>query len=129
MNLVRILKTISALPKGQRILWEVVLPLLPSSMKNLWVDVHGLKMYLDLAQELDFQYFLGLYDVEELEYLTAAYEEGSFFMDIGACHGLYSLYFAKKIPNAKVLSFEPDPYHINKLQKNIMENRLNKGKV
>jgi len=69
-------------------------------------------MHLDLAQNLDLEYTQGLYDKEELDYLLSFYQKGSYFLDIGANRGFYSLFFVKQRPNARILAFEPDPVQI-----------------
>lgn len=125
----RFLKSLIVLPKGRTVLRKCVIPLFPSSMRTLLAEVHGLKMHLDLGQDLDFDYFLGHYDSEELEFLTRFYEEGSYFLDIGANQGFWSLFFAKRLPNAMILAFEPDPYHIKKFQQNIEANRFKNIKL
>lgn len=86
-------------------------------------------MHLDLTQNLDLQYAQGVYDKEEIEFLLSSYEEESYFLDVGANQGFYSLFFAKHKPNARILAFEPDPYNVEKFQKNISANKFRNIKV
>lgn len=52
---------------------------------------------------------------------------GDIFYDIGACVGLVSVHAAKK--EAKVYSFEPDPYYRSRLMNNLMLNGLDNVEV
>jgi Na+-transporting NADH:ubiquinone oxidoreductase subunit NqrD len=45
------------------------------------------------------------------------------FWDIGACIGLYSIYFAKSCPG-RVVSFEPSFFNLKQLAKNIFINKV-----
>lgn len=125
MKSINPLKIISRLPVGRRTLWKLFIHVVPASMKTVILDVDEIKMHLDLTQNLDLQYASGQYDKEEIEFLLNAYEEGSCFLDIGANQGLFSLYIAKRIPNAKILAFEPDLYNLEKFEKNILSNGFN----
>lgn len=129
MSLLNPLYLVSFLPLGRRTLWKIVTCILPNSMKTVLLDVQGLKMYLDLTQNLDLEYAQGLYDKEDVEFLLSCYEENSYFLDIGANQGFYSLWFAKHKPNARILAFEPDPYSVEKFQKNISANQFRNIKI
>jgi len=129
MDLVRIAKFIVHIPKGYSIWWNFIAPVLRRKEWHSLVDIEGFKMILNLGLELDFQYALGLYDKRELEFLVSAYEEDTHFLDIGANQGFYTLYMASKIPNARIMAFEPDPRNYDKLNKNIRINRFNNIKV
>jgi len=120
---------VSFLPIGRRTLWKIFTRLLPGSMRTILLDVDGLKMHLDLTQNLDLEYAQGLYDKEELNFLLSLYEEGSYFLDIGANQGFYSLFFAKQRPDARILAFEPDPYNLDKFRKNISTNGFKNIKI
>jgi len=71
---------------------------------------------------LDYSYTEGFYDREELEFLIEAYENNSYFVDIGANIGFYSLFLKHKIPQSKIIAFEPDPVNVVKLKRNIALN-------
>lgn len=122
LNWTQLIKIVSALPRGRRILFKNLIPILPERMKTPWIELHGFKMHLDLRQELDFDYAEGNYDKEEIEFLLQAYENDSWFLDIGANQGFYSLFYAKRIPQSRIVAFEPDPYNLRKLIENVEEN-------
>lgn len=129
MRLLNPLYLVSLLPLGRRTLWKVITRVLPNSMRTGLLDVQGLRMHLDLTQNLDLQYAQGLYDKEEIDFLLSSYEEGSYFLDIGANQGFYSLCFAKQRPAARILAFEPDPYNLDKFRKNILINGFKNIKI
>lgn len=45
-------------------------------------------------------------------------------IDVGAHIGLATLYFAKHLPTAKIISFEPNPITFKILEENVWQNRL-----
>jgi FkbM family methyltransferase len=96
--------------------------MLPGSLRHTVTDEYGFRLNLDLSQLLDFEYALGAFDGPENEFLAAAWEEGSHFVDVGANEGFYSLFFAKRHPGAPILAFEPDPYNLDKLRDNVSAN-------
>ncbi len=114
----------SKLPFGRRTLWRILVRFFPIPMRDILHEVNGIKMHLDLSQNLDREYAQGLWDREELRFLLSSYEKDSYFVDIGANQGFYSLNFAKEKPEARILAFEPDPYSLGKLQKNISANNF-----
>lgn len=118
------LRLSSKLPFGRRTLWKILVRLFPIPMRDIPHKVNGIKMHLDLSQILDREYAQGLYDREELRFLLSSYEKDSYFVDIGANQGFYSLNFAKEKPEARILAVEPDPYSLDKLQKNISTNNF-----
>lgn len=120
--MLKIARMIARLPMGKGILWRIVIPLLPRSLRSTITDEYGFRLKLDLSQLLDFEYALGTYDGLENEFLVAGYEQGSHFVDIGANEGFYSLFFAKRHPAARILAFEPDPYNLGKLHDNVRAN-------
>lgn len=122
LNWTRLIEIVSSLPRGRRILFKKILPILPKRIKTPWIELHGFKMHLDLSQELDFDYAGGNYDKEEIEFLLQAYEDDSWFLDIGANQGFYSLFYAKRIPQSRILSLDPDIYNLRKLFENVKEN-------
>ena len=83
-----------------------------------------MQLNLDLCQDLDFEYFLGIYDKDEINFLLEQRDDDSIFVDVGANQGFYSLCVSKKVMNSRVLAIEPDPYHVCKFQKNILLNKV-----
>lgn len=57
------------------------------------------------------------------EMLTVGLSQGGIFIDIGANIGYFSL-IAAKMPNVKVLAFEPSPRELFRLYRNICLNKL-----
>ncbi len=52
------------------------------------------------------------------------FKEGMVFWDIGSNIGLYSIYYAKKNINNKVICFEPSVFNLEILSRNIVLNKL-----
>lgn len=73
---------------------------------------------------------LNLLEIDELlifKYYLKNFKLYDQFIDIGANIGTHSIINAKL--GLKVLSFEPDPWHINLLRKNIKKNKMSKIKI
>ncbi len=118
----RFLRGVARLPKGHGMIWRILVPLSPPWWRHIVTDVHGFYLHLDLRQLLDFEYALGTYDRDELEFIVGACEDGGHFLDIGANQGFYSLFVASRRPQTRILSFEPDTYSLEKLRRNIAAN-------
>ncbi len=119
---VKFLRAVARLPKGHGIIWRLLVPMSPRPLRRVVADPYGFRLNLDLAQLLDFEYALGTFDWMELEFLLSAMEDESHFIDIGANQGFYSLYVASRNPGVRVLAFEPDPYSLDKLRRNVADN-------
>jgi len=98
-------------------------------MKTALFDFSGIKIYLDITQDLDFQYAQNIFDKDEIEFLIENYQKDTYFLDIGANIGFYSLYIAHHLPNSKIVAFEPDTYNAVCLRKNIGVNNFKNIKV
>jgi len=121
-SLSRLIIFLSRHPTLRHIFFRWVIPLLPVSLRTITLELHGFSMCLDLMEGLDYSYTEGFYDREELEFLIEAYENNSYFVDIGANIGFYSLFLKHKIPQSKIIAFEPDPVNVVKLKRNIALN-------
>lgn len=64
-------------------------------------------------------------DRGEVKLLKSLLAPQSVFIDVGANIGAFSLMAARRLPQGKVHSFEPSPYHIKKLNSNLLLNRFN----
>jgi SAM-dependent methyltransferase len=64
------------------------------------------------------------YEPEEMRIMDLLSVGTRNILDIGANIGLYSIRFAKLIPNARVFSFEPMPASFAYLQRNIASNSV-----
>ena len=121
-HVVAMLRALARLPKGAGLAWRVLVPMLSPLLREVVCRPCGFWMHLDLTQLLDFEYAMGIYDKREIEFLMESHEEGAAFVDIGANQGFYSLYYAHHRPGARILAFEPDPYSIEKIRKNVSLN-------
>lgn len=65
------------------------------------------------------------YENTVLEKWTPFFQNANTILDIGANLGNHTLYWANKIPNAKIYSFEPYDPNFEVLSKNVSENHLN----
>lgn len=64
------------------------------------------------------------YEPEETRAMDLLMENSRTILDVGANIGLYSIRFAKRLPNAKVFAFEPMPISHAYLQRNIAANAV-----
>lgn len=84
-------------------------------------------MYLDLrdkgfARPL---YEHGVHEPRETDFLAKALQPGMTFIDIGAHVGYYTLLGAAAVgKEGKVIAFEPEPYNLEILTKNVALNEL-----
>jgi FkbM family methyltransferase len=62
------------------------------------------------------------YELEEFKLLKAVLPQSSFFIDVGANTGIFSLFSAAVNPALKVISFEPHPGNYQRLKKNFSLN-------
>ena len=61
---------------------------------------------------------------DEKEFLAKLLSPDSVVADVGANQGLYSLWFARSVPQGQVYAFEPDPILFQSLAANLQANRL-----
>ena len=91
------------------------------------VNVFGRPMYLDL-RDLGFArplYVHGVHEPVETEFLAKTLRPGMTFVDIGAHVGYYTLLGAEAVgKEGKVIAFEPEPYNLEILGKNVAMNDL-----
>lgn len=66
----------------------------------------------------------GTYEVDEMNMVLKLIEEGSYFYDIGANIGWFSINIAKNVKNVKIHAFEPIPKTFGLLKKNIELNQI-----
>jgi FkbM family methyltransferase len=81
--------------------------LIPGNM-NRYFKMTGHRKYYNEAKILE-----NLFD----------FSDAKNFVDIGACIGEYSIYFAKKYPRSKILSVEPNENNLKLFRENIKINR------
>ncbi|MBI4354501.1 MAG: FkbM family methyltransferase [Candidatus Omnitrophica bacterium] len=61
---------------------------------------------------------------ETLDWLDRWMRDGDVFIDVGANIGVYTLYAARRHPNARVIAVEPEYANAHLLRDNVMENHL-----
>lgn len=66
----------------------------------------------------------GTYEKEEMDMVLKLMEKGSYFYDIGANIGWFSINIAKNVENVKIHAFEPIPKTYGFLKKNIELNKI-----
>ncbi|HIP32662.1 MAG TPA: FkbM family methyltransferase [Crocinitomicaceae bacterium] len=67
-------------------------------------------------------YWCGFHHLSDLLYLRSFLKEDMTFVDVGANQGEFTLFAAKKLSKGKVIAFEPTPYQLGLLKKNILLN-------
>ena len=79
----------------------------------------GIVLSLDLGEYLDRMYALCRYDRKSLSFLAEQLSDCTYFVDLGANLGFYSLALAKSHENLVCILVEPDPYSANKILRNL----------
>ncbi len=64
-------------------------------------------------------YWCGFHHLSELLFLRSFLKEDMTFIDIGANQGEFTLFAAKKLRKGKVIAFEPTPFQLGLLKKNV----------
>ena len=98
------------------------------SENEIILNVNGVLLYLDnisryLKLTKDNKYYNGARYCEDL----FDFSNAKIFLDIGACIGEYSIYFAKKNPQSKIYSFESNEINLKQFKKNIKLNNVEKN--
>ena len=118
----------------------IVRRLYPSIVKRVFklFDISKIKytffgVYLigDLNEPMDKEiYLFNEYESKQIQYLIKEIKKNNFsyFIDIGANSGVYSLIINKKFKNLKIRSFEPISKSINKFFANLRLNQNQKLK-
>jgi len=85
----------------------------------------NLKFICYLNEHMSSQIFWkGSYSTSQLRFLNKVLKSDMVFIDIGANHGEFTLFVAKRVPKGKVIAFEPVSKLYKKLQENIAINNL-----
>ena len=79
----------------------------------------GIVLSLDLGEYLDRMYALCHYDRMSLHFLDEQLSNCTYFLDLGANLGFYSLALARRHENLVCILVEPDPYSVNKILRNL----------
>jgi FkbM family methyltransferase len=85
----------------------------------------GLRLNLDLQTYPDINMAVGLYELDTARLIHRLLKPGSWFVDVGANLGYFTLLAAKwTAPAGQVDAFEPDPINRQRLEEHLRENRL-----
>jgi len=96
-----------------------------SPKKDIFVNVHGYKMYANTLDRITALYLWKFSALESLEtkLIRKLVKKNMVIFDIGANIGYYTLIFADMVGgNGKVYAFEPDPSNYRLLLKNLKAN-------
>jgi predicted RNA methylase len=74
-------------------------------------------MELDRRESLDWSYESGKFDDLTLSFIRQNLAPLTWFIDVGANQGLFSIMAQLFEPECSVLAIEPDPYSLKKLKK------------
>jgi FkbM family methyltransferase len=102
---------------------------------RLWFGpLRGMRMYYD--RSINFHAILGLWDTETFEILnrllvtSGLLPDDSVVVDVGANIGYYAMWLSVvAIPKGQVFCFEPSPFALQFLRKNLALNRINNAAV
>jgi FkbM family methyltransferase len=85
---------------------------------------HGLRIEVDPRARESFEWFCFRSSemVAELDTFLAWSREAKHFLDVGACHGLFSLAFIGSRPQGAVMAIEPSPVAFDILASNVSRN-------
>src|SRR5436190_4156390 len=100
--------------------------LVPQSQRaGIFQTPHGLRLNLDLRTYPDIIMAVGLYELDTARLIHRLLKAGSWFVDVGANVGYFTLLAAKWTSSAgKVDAFEPDPINRQRLEAHLRENNL-----
>ena len=94
--------------------------LLGESSYHVFVSRGGVKYDLDIHEDVQMRIFFGNYDTDELHILREYLRPGDTAIDVGAQVGYFTLNFSLAVGQAgRVVAFEPDPRHVERLRANI----------
>ena len=99
-------------------------------LNNPVMVINNVKMYLPLfyvdhIQKIIYQTH-NFYEAETLEFLKLHYKKLDHIIDIGSNIGNHMLYYCSNLQPVKVHCFEPNPFNLEVLKKNIAINYLDK---
>jgi FkbM family methyltransferase len=113
-------------PKRHRIA-AIFKPLLPSPLYGV---CHGYWVALDIGDVIQRLMYFGQYEPEQSQWARDILKPGSFFLDIGANVGHYTMLAASLVGNSgRVVAFEPSPYAYGKLQTMLKENNISQVNI
>ena len=94
--------------------------------KIIFRSKYGFNINLDLAQDVDRYFYMGMFEVETIWFFKKLLRPDLILFDIGANIGIFSLIAAKKLNNnGKIYAFEPSDRVYNQFEENIKLNSFN----
>jgi len=103
---------------------RLVNPLIPKEGVRR-ATVFGSRLELDLSDLIQRLVYLGVYEREETNQVLRYLRPGMTFVDVGANIGYYTLMAASRVgPRGRVISVEPSPYAVERLEKAVRDNGL-----
>ena len=100
--------------------------------KSTNIKIKNFFINLNLQSSNDrYIYLNSFYDMEQISFIesTINLNQFDFFLDIGSNIGFYSLYFASKYKNLKILAFEPIVENYKQIEKSITINNFKKVEI
>jgi FkbM family methyltransferase len=96
-----------------------------SQQQGTFQTPNGLRLNLDLRTYPDINMAVGLYELDTARLIHRLLKSGSWFVDVGANLGYFTLLAAKwTSPAGRVDAFEPDPINRQRLEQHLHENAL-----
>ena len=89
----------------------------------------GITIEIDPNQYLDKNYLYNLYDKKSINFLIKKSSNCELFFDVGANLGIYGFALAKAHPHLTSVLIEPDPYSIERIQRNLVLNNSFSSRV
>jgi FkbM family methyltransferase len=106
-------------------IWVKLMPPEHGYPKGSWrsIERDGLKYRLDISNATDHGAYFGYRD-EGDDHLAALIRPDHTIIDIGGNIGVRALHFAQRVPQGRVVTFEPDPENFARLQEHLRLNAL-----
>ena len=102
--------------------WQIFSLMCNEELIFKWIDSSKLKMKRSEAM-ITHNYYVGVYEYEEMSFLGRYLRETDRFIDIGANSGVYSVYCGAVL-GLKGLAYEPIPSTFQRLKENIALNNV-----
>ena len=109
----------------RKLSWRVRKALLPGSSFIVSLPDCDAKLKLYVGDEVSYQIYLSIFEMNVRRYLCDTLKPGMTFMDVGANLGLHTVLAAKLVgPSGRVFSFEPSRREFERLNENVRINGM-----